>query len=472
MGYLLLLILSMSASFYAIFQLDRIRDVIHSIILVDTSIADIHKSLTDALLSETRYEKKFVIMNDPALYDGFVGASREFEDLLGQASVRADSPEVKAVLNVIEDLHYDYRAIFEEEAALLRAGQRYSAGWYAEVKDRFINDLFEDLSQVRSLSQLNIVAKITRLNKAGASATNAAMIIMAAALVAGIVISILITRSITVPLARMRKKTAEIGSGVYEADLDLKSPPEIGALAQAFNFMSTKLKEVDTMKSDFYALMSHELRTPLTSIREGTNLFLEGHGGPVTEKQKRLLTIMAEESNRLIDLVNSLMDLSKLEAGMVSYHFVEADLPPLVARAMVEVVPLAEAKHIRITKDIGDIPRISLDPERVLQVLRNLIGNALKFTPPGGSVRIAVRRREDGVGVSVADTGPGIPKEHQAAIFDKFRQAKIAGAVKIAGTGLGLAIVKHIVQDHGGTVWVESETGQGSTFTIVLPVRS
>jgi signal transduction histidine kinase len=102
-------------------------------------------------------------------------------------------------------------------------------------------------------------------------------------------------------------------------------------------------------------------------------------------------------------------------------------------------------------------------------VLRNLIGNALKFTPAGGDVRISVRRREGGVGVSVTDTGHGIPKEHQAAIFDKFRQATLAGTKKIPGTGLGLAIAKHIIQDHGGVVWVESEEGRGSTFTFVLP---
>ncbi len=472
MGYLIVLILSMSASFYAVLQLGRIRDVIHSIILVDTSLVDIHKNLTDALLSETRYEKKFVIMNDPALYEGFLGEDREFEEQLRQAFARVDSPDVSEVLRAISDLHYYYRALFEEEAGLLRAGEQYSAGWYGEAKDGLINALLEELVQIRALSQRNIVTKITELNKAGASAAKAAMFITVAALVAGIVISFLITRSITVPLARMKKKTAEIGSGIYTADLVVASPREISALAQAFNYMSTKLKEVDTMKSDFYALMSHELRTPLTSIKEGTNLFLEGHGGPVTERQKRLLTIIAEESNRLIDLVNSLMDLSKLEAGMVSYHFVVGDLPPLVTRAMVEVVPLAEAKHIRITKDIGEVPRISLDPERILQVLRNLIGNALKFTPSGGAVTIAVRRRDGGVGVSVTDTGPGIPKEHQAAIFDKFRQATLTGAAKIAGTGLGLAIVKHIVQDHGGTVWVESEAGQGSTFTVVLPALS
>jgi two-component system sensor histidine kinase GlrK len=265
----------------------------------------------------------------------------------------------------------------------------------------------------------------------------------------------------------MKKKTREIAEGVFEADLDLPSPPEIGALAQAFNTMCAKLKEVDRMKSDFYSLMSHELRTPLTSIKEGTNLFLEGMGGEVTEKQRELLTIVAEESNRLIDLVNPLLDLSKLEAGMVNFHLARTDLSRLVARSLREVAPLAEAKNIRVENDIGEIPSVSVDEERIMQVLRNLLGNALKFTPRGGSVRVQVRREEDLVQVSVTDTGPGIPKEHIGLIFEKFRQASPEGR-RILGTGLGLAIVKYIVHAHGGRVWVESEVGQGSTFTFVL----
>jgi two-component system sensor histidine kinase GlrK len=471
MGYLLLLILSMSASFYAIAQLGGIRGVIHSIILVDTSLVDIHKSLTDALLSEARYEKKFVIMNDQALYGEFEGAAGDFDELLGRALSRAESPDVRTVLQGIAEKHDSYRALVAEEAGLLKEGVAYPAAWYATTTEEFVNDLLTDISRIRALSQQSIVGKITKLNEAGASATDAAMIVLVLSLALGIAISVLITRSITVPLARIRKKTAEIGSGIYEPDLDVSAPPEISALARAFNFMSAKLKEVDTMKSDFYALMSHELRTPLTSIKEGTNLFLEGHGGPVTERQKRLLTIIAEESNRLIDLVSSLMDLSKLEAGMVAYHFVPAELPPLVARAAGEVVPLAEAKSISITRDIDRVPALTIDPERILQVIRNLIGNALKFTPRGGSVNVSVRRNGDGVAFSVSDTGPGIPKEQQAAVFDKFRQVSSGGA-KTAGTGLGLAIVKHIVEDHGGSVWVESEPGRGSIFTVVLPSRS
>jgi two-component system sensor histidine kinase GlrK len=233
--------------------------------------------------------------------------------------------------------------------------------------------------------------------------------------------------------------------------------------------MCAKLKEVDRMKSDFYSHMSHELRTPLTSIREGTNMFLEGLGGAVTDKQRELLTIVAEESNRLIELVNPLLDLSKLEAGMVAFHLVSTDLSPLVERSVREVAPLAEAKNIRIEIAMDELPSVSVDAERILQVLRNLIGNALKFTPQGGSVRIAARREKDGVRVSVADTGPGIAGEEINTIFEKFRQAPSANSRGFQGSGLGLAIVKHIVHEHGGRVWVESEVGRGSTFSLVLP---
>lgn len=468
-GYLVLLVLATGVSIYAILQLRHVRDVTQSVILVDNPLLDLHKNLSDAMLSETRFEKKFVITRDKVLYDGFLKSKAEFEQNLSDATRLADSAALKETLKGVADLHTLYQDRFAEEVGYLTSGRKYDAALYSDEKDKIVNDLIEKLSKVRALSQKSIVDKVKQLSEAGTRATNAGMVTTAAAIVIGIVLSILITWSITVPLGAMKKKTREISGGIYEADLNITSPPEIAALGQAFNFMCVKLKEVDKMKSDFYALMSHELRTPLTSIKEGTNLFLEGLGGDVTEKQKKLLSIIAEESNRLIELVNSLLDISKLEAGMVAYNFARADINPLIARALNEVAPLAESKRIRIDKDLQELPMLSLDTERILQVLRNLIGNALKFTLRGGVVTISSQSTGGGISISVRDTGPGIPKEYAAVIFDKYRQAVVAGPHKLQGTGLGLAIVKHIVQDHGGRVWVESEVGRGCTFTMVLP---
>jgi two-component system sensor histidine kinase GlrK len=466
-GYLAILMLATGVGTYAIAKLYMVKQVSHSILL-DNYLIAVQKDLSDALLSEIRYEKKYVIMHDRSLLASFIKSSTYFEHQLGEAGRLALSADVRDILAKVTNLHNNYQRLCEAETRYLKAGQSYPREWYSKTKESMVNAALEELTRLRALSEDSIVRKIKKLGDVGTKALTYAMLFTAASLALGIVLSIMITRSITLPLSKMRDKTAEIARGVFESNLDLPSPPEINALAQAFNSMCTRLQEVDRMKSDFFSLMSHELRTPLTSIREGTNLFLEGKGGEVTERQKRLLTIVAEESNRLIELVNSLLDLSKLEAGIATFHFVKADLAPLITSVIREIEPLAEAKRIRIKRDIQESPRVTVDAERILQVLRNLIGNALKYTPQGGAIEISLRAMNGGAGVSVTDTGPGIPEEQTAIIFDKFRRAVHEGSRKIQGTGLGLAIVKNIVHAHGGKVWVESKVGRGSTFHFTL----
>jgi two-component system sensor histidine kinase GlrK len=467
LGYFFLLVLASGMSVYSILQLGKVMDVTNSIIMVDNSLISFHKDMTDALLSETRYEKKYLIVQDRALYRGFLKSRAEFEHSLGQARALGAGTTVRDALDKAEDHHLIYWSLFKEEAEYLKAGRPYDRVWYDKEKERAANAVIRELIKVRLRSQENIYDKVKDLSEAGKRARTIAMSVSAAMLLFGILLAVWITRSITRPLTVMQKKTRDIADGVFEADLKLPSPPEIGELAQAFNTMCSKLKEVDRMKSDFFSLMSHELRTPLTSIKEGTNLVLEGCCGEVTEKQKKVLLIMAEESNRLIGLVNSVLDLAKLESGLLAFNFGKADLSPLIERVVKEVGPLAEAKRITIIREVRDLPPLTMDAERMLQVLRNLIGNALKFTPRGGTVSITARREKDAVIVAVIDTGPGIPKEHATAIFDKFRQ--VPGTGRPTGTGLGLAIVKHIILAHGGSVWVESEAGSGSTFTLQLP---
>jgi len=469
-SYLALLTLSVGVSAYEIFQLSTVKDVTNSIIAVDTGIEDLHGKLADALLSESRYEKKYLIMKDSALYESFQKSRKDFEQYLRDAAALADSQKVGGSIERIRQMHDQYLELFDEEVEHLKAGEKFDKGGYKEKKAKLGDSIIQEMNTLKILNQQNIFAKIRDLRMAGARARTVAMGITAASLLLGILLSAFITRSISAPLFEMKKKTREISAGVFGADLELTSPPEIAELAAGFNLMSTRLREVDKMKSDFFSLMSHELRTPLTSIKEGTNMFLEGVGGEVTEKQEKLLRIISEESNRLITLVNSLLDLSKMEAGMPVYHFTKASLAPLIHKAVLEVMPLAESRRITLHKHMEELPVLKIDPERILQALRNLVGNALKFTPSGGAVTVSASLKQHTVEVSVADTGPGIPKEQLSMVFEKFQQVSFPGTVKSAGTGLGLAIVKHVIQMHGGTVWVESDMGKGSIFYFALPV--
>jgi len=312
--------------------------------------------------------------------------------------------------------------------------------------------------------------RMMQLTDAADQARRVSVVIALACLFVIMLLSLLITRSITRPIALLKNRTREIAAGRFDGGLHISSPPELGALAEAFNLMCQKLGEIDRMKADFFSSMSHELRTPLTSIKEGTGLLLDGVGGETTDKQRKLLTILAEESNRLIGVVNSLLDLSKMEAGMLNYQFETVNLDPLIRQAVAEITPLVEAKQIVLEAAVdARLPPARLDPERMLQVLRNLLGNAVKFTPKGGCVRVAARCADGKLEVSVQDSGPGIPAESLTAVFEKFRQGNHQGARARQGTGLGLAIAKNIVSSHGGEIWAESESGQGSKFFFVLP---
>jgi len=469
LGYLGILILIIAVSIYAVIELRRFNNITRSVLESDTRLLEYQKKLTDTLLSEIRYERRFIITRDDALYDQFLLFKSDFDQYLEEALAIAD-PRAGGFLGQVRDYHQRYQEILDQEVKYLKAGRIYPHDGYKQGKERFVDGIIAELEKMRTYSQQNTYGKIQKLAEAGDNARRIAMLITGASLIFVIAISFFITRSITRPVSILKRKTRKIAQGDFEGDLNISSPPEIAELASAFNLMSQKLKDLDRMKSDFFSSMSHELRTPLTSIKEGTGLLLEGVGGALTDRQRRLLTILAEESERLIGLVNSLLDLSKMEAGMMVYNFEPTSLAPLINKAMMEIGPLVEVKRIRVEAKVDrELPIIKVDGEKVLQAVRNLIGNAIKFTPDGGQVTVSARQRNGAIEVSVADTGPGIPAENLATIFDKFQQAVSTSSYRIKGTGLGLAIVKHVITSHGGKVWAESQAGQGSTFIFVLP---
>lgn len=232
-----------------------------------------------------------------------------------------------------------------------------------------------------------------------------------------------------------------------------------------------QLRELDRSKRRFLANMSHELRTPLTNIIGFARLMLKGIDGPLTEQQRQDLEIIYHNGEHLLGLINDLLDISQIEAGLMELQFREVDLAELIRSVMSTANALVRGKDVVLQEEIApDLPKVRADPARIRQVLLRLLANAAKFTDRG-SITVRARPSDGHVLVSVADTGVGIAPEDRERIFERFEQGSVGDGRRPNGAGLGLSLSKEFVEMHGGTIWVESELGQGSTFTFTLPLQ-
>jgi len=468
-GYSVIFILVIAMNAYTIVRIDRFNEVTQSVSVINNRMINYIEKLKDAILSQIRYEKKYVIMQDEAFYNQFLQLKSDCDQYLVEVISIADAPQARGSLNQAKESYQTYQFLFDKEVKYLKAGHSYPQEWYRQEKDRAAGVIIKELDKSRTYTEQNTYDKISKLYESGAHVRRMAVMMTGAFLIISISISLFINRTITQPIAIMKKKTREIAKGNFKGGLNLFSPPEIGDLAEALNLMCNKLQELDKMKSDFFSSVSHELRTPLTTVNMGIGLLKVGAEGAIAENQRTLLVTLQKESKRVIEIVNSLLDLSKMEAGMMTYTFEKENLVPLIDVAIQEIGPLVESKKINLDVELAEkLPILNMDSERILQLLRNLIGNAVKFTPDEGQVKISARSIDGGVEVSVADTGPGVPAEDLITIFEKFRQVN-PKASQIKGSGLGLAIAKQIVTQHGGKIWARSVPGSGSTFVFVLP---
>ncbi|MGQ9666069.1 MAG: GAF domain-containing protein [Anaerolineae bacterium] len=234
----------------------------------------------------------------------------------------------------------------------------------------------------------------------------------------------------------------------------------------------TREVEADRAKSEFVSTVSHELRTPMTSIKGYTDLLVMGAVGELNETQQRFLKIIQQNADRLTSLINDLLDISRIETGRIELNMTPVDLGELIRSVAVSMAGQAAQNGLTLQVQVEEnLPLTMADKDRLMQVLVNLVGNAILYTDQGGRVDICARPVESAIVVEVADTGIGIPKEDLGKIFDRFYRGESERVQQCQGTGLGLAIVKSFVEMHGGRIWVESEPGKGSVFTFTLPIR-
>jgi len=273
-----------------------------------------------------------------------------------------------------------------------------------------------------------------------------------------------------------RDEISNLASGINNMLAALqKSEDELNEKAEQLQVAAMEAQAANKAKSEFLSGVSHELRTPLTAIIGLSQLLQKKYYGDLNEKQTEYVQDILESSNHLLSLINDILDLTRIEAGKSEFELVETEVKELMESSLLLVKESATKSRVSVQLEVPEKflrQKIAVDKRRFRQIMVNLLSNAVKFTPAGGKVTIEAKIKKDGLTVSITDTGIGVRPEEQERIFDAFYQASAGTTGKSPGTGLGLSLTKHLVEQHHGQIWVESEgVGKGSRFSFTIPLE-
>ncbi len=344
--------------------------------------------------------------------------------------------------------------------------------------------------RVGEASQAVMEARLAISASAADQAEHISWIAAIGILFLSVVLSALIARSISEPLYRLTEGTRKVAQGQFDYRLDSARDDEFAQVAQSFNTMTKRLGALDRMKRDFVTGVSHDLKTPLTSMQETTSIMLDEVPGPLTDKQRTLLVLNQHSAERLAAMLAKLLNLSRLEAGLEP-DMQACDGAQLVRRAVEQVERAHVEQDVRIDVILPEHRVfVECDTDRMLQVLDNLLENAIKFSPTGDRVQVTMRTLESRppeisaarwnpvhaqrpgasvLWITVADQGPGVPDEEKERVFERFYQTVSGRSVRRRGVGLGLTICREVIDAHNGAIWLADNPGGGSVFNILLP---
>jgi signal transduction histidine kinase len=456
---------------YSVTQLDQLNDIA-SVQRTRHGEAYLAMGGLQARLAElNRLQRTYLIAPDAEVHADMRSTLDSAQARLSELGTAGYGETARNVTNLVDSLRLATSRIEQ----LVAQGRKQEASDYflALVRPLFMNAerelrsvyAYVDRTSRRELETAGIISS-------AAIATTLAALLICATVAFGL--GAWTTRALTTPIMRLRDSMALVADGELRVPetLPYDRQDEIGSVSRSFRAMTHRLVDLDRLKAEFMSISTHELKTPINVISGYAELMQERVYGDLSEKQEEALVSIREQTRVLTQLVNQLLDVSRLEAGGMHLQFQDVVVADLLRRVERSFHALATKKNIdfQVTIDHSVPATIPGDSDRLAdQVLGNLISNALKFTPEGGRIEVRSWLHDDGLVIEVEDSGPGIPADQLPYIFDKFFQ--VGEQARSKGAGLGLTIAHEVVTSHGGSITATSETGQGTTFRIVLPTN-
>src|SRR5215510_7910284 len=466
-----IIVVMAGVNLYALFQLRQLTALSADMASHHYPAIESAKRLLGSVFDQLNSEKKYLAVRDTTFLQHFDEEVGEFQRGIEVLEMQEASVQGQRLLQDLTRLQQERLTMFstELESGIPTAGAPSSG--YEAHRDALTDQMTASLKKYIDLHEAGLSVGVSRSRESSAQAEAITEQLVLLALLFGIGLAGIASYTILRPLRQLQGHIKQIGQGNFRASLNIRAPSELRDLVDTVNWMGGKLQELDDMKGEFLAHVSHELRTPMASIQEGTHLLLDEIPGPLSQEQRTTLRIMADSSRRLITLISTILDLSKMEAGMMEYRIVPTDLKRVTDMSVNKIRLLADAKHVQLVVEApAQRVWVKADAIRIEQVLDNLLSNALKFSPEGGIVKTQMKADQKAgvLEVAVSDVGPGIPADELPHIFERFYQGSTKSKHSTPGSGLGLALAKKVVEAHGGRIWIESEVKKGSTVRFIL----
>ena len=461
-GFTLVALPLVGALAYSAWNTERLAGQSRSAVFNASQAARASRALLERISAIERLAQQAAVLEDPETFQAYARAHRSFRSLADEiAQLPLDEAQMGALRRAVSHEQALYDVLTDVPRARVEP---------AQVSDQ-IETLIDAARDVLAINNLIVDREVERLRASADEVQRGLILLLLFSTAVALTIALALTRYIARPIAAIDNAIRQLGGADFSRPIAVRGPEDLRYLGRRLDWLRRRLGEVETQKNRFLRHLSHELKTPLTALREGAELLNDQVAGPLAPPQKQVVSIMRDNSVKLQRLIEELLDYQRALHAAASLEPKPVVLDALVAEAVAAHELAAQSKGLRLDID-SQATMVEADPEKLRSIIDNLVSNAVKFTPAGGTITVKARVQAGEAVIEVIDSGPGVPPEERESIFNLFFRGRGKGeGSRIKGTGLGLAIARELAEAHGGHIAVVPE-GSGGHFRVTLPRRS